>query len=710
MSMTVGELVAYMGLDDADYNRGVDNAGRRFGALGDTVHRVADGIIKVLKVGVATAMAGVTYTIAKGFSRLKSIDDARFKLEGLGHSAETIETVMDNALQSVLGTSFGLQEAVSTAAMALAAGAKPGEDLERQLRLVGDAAAIAGTSMIDMADIFNAVQSSGSLTMLEVRRLAQQGIPILQWLAEEYGVTAAEAKKMVSEGKVDFAAFERAIETHIGGAALKMGESWSGAFENMKWAASRLGAVLLGPVFGQMKTWFVKVTDLLDGLTAKAKPWGEKFGQIVSDAIERIGRALRDIKDGFVAAEGGATTFIGVWERAGAFLSDTLGVFRSVWSTLLQIKDGFLAAMEGVSSFGASSEQLGGLLYGLLDALSPLKNIWPLIIDAAKQFIDFLTGPEGQPLVSAALDLMGQAAEFLKSVFEKAWLIIEAAVQGFIDFLSSDAGQALINTLLNGISIVMDIVRGVFERAWPIIQSAVQIFIDFFNSSTGQALITTLLDGINTVMSALRDLFQAAWPIIEAVVQRFIDWFNSEQGQKVIKTLVDALGTAMEFVQEVWETAWPAIELALEVAKPVILAVLKAIEDAVNAIATAIRIVLWLFKQLDERRHLDSYIPGKEALPKFSPNNPNKTIMHYYDEGGPIPGIGPIPIMAHGGEYVLTRGDTSLMRGLIGALSQRGFGATVGPISIHITGQGREAGEAAADGFLTRLATAGVAI
>jgi tape measure domain-containing protein len=707
VSMTVGELVAYMGLDDADYNRGVDNAGRRFGALGDTVHRVADGIIKVLKVGVATAMAGVTYTIAKGFSRLKSIDDARFKLEGLGHSAETIETVMDNALQSVLGTSFGLQEAVSTAAMALAAGAKPGEDLERQLRLVGDAAAIAGTSMIDMADIFNAVQSSGSLTMLEVRRLAQQGIPILQWLAEEYGVTAAEAKKMVSEGKVDFAAFERAIETHIGGAALKMGESWSGAFENMKWAASRLGAVLLGPVFGQMKTWFAKVTDLLDGLTAKAKPWGEKFGQIVSDAIERIGRALRDIKDGFVAAEGGATMFIGVWERAGAFLSDTLGVFRSVWSTLLQIKDGFLAAIEGVSSFGASSEQLGGLLYGLLDALSPLKNIWPLIIDAAKQFIDFLTGPEGQPLVSAALDLIGQGAELLRTVFEGVWPIIQSVVQGFIDFFNSPAGSALIQTLLSAIGTVLTILQQVFETVWPIIQQVVQTFIDFWNGETGQKLIVALMKGIELALRVLEDVFNAVWPIIESVVQEFIDFFNSPEGQWLIESLVDLLSAAVEHMGKIWEEIWPAMEVALKVVAVMISNNLKVLEGAIWLVVHALQKLKDLYEWFKKSGAFS--LSGGQTGPSGGGGFQARAA------GGLITRPELALIGEAGPELLLplsrpARTQQLLSRaGLVG--SDPALSVTItGPINIHITGQGREAGEAAADGFLTRLATAGVAI
>ena len=45
--------------------------------------------------------------MAKGFSRLKSLDDARGKLTGLGHDAKTVDGIMKDALASVKGTAVG---------------------------------------------------------------------------------------------------------------------------------------------------------------------------------------------------------------------------------------------------------------------------------------------------------------------------------------------------------------------------------------------------------------------------------------------------------------------------------------------------------------------------------------------------------------------------------------------------------------------------
>jgi len=74
--------------------------------------------------GAAVAISGISLT--RGFARLADIEDAEAKLRGLGHAAETVETVMSNALNAVRGTAFGLNEAATVAASTVAAGINPG--------------------------------------------------------------------------------------------------------------------------------------------------------------------------------------------------------------------------------------------------------------------------------------------------------------------------------------------------------------------------------------------------------------------------------------------------------------------------------------------------------------------------------------------------------------------------------------------------------
>lgn len=180
---------------------------------------------KITKPAMIAGGALASITIGKGFGRLVEIDNAKAKLDGLGHSSESVQKIMDNALESVKGTSFGLGEAATTASSAVAAGIKPGKELTRYLSLTGDAAAIAGSSMGEMGSIINKVQTSNKAYNGELQQLSERGIPIYQWIAKEAKVTADEVFEMARDGEVSSEMFLNAIETNIGGAAKKWDKS-----------------------------------------------------------------------------------------------------------------------------------------------------------------------------------------------------------------------------------------------------------------------------------------------------------------------------------------------------------------------------------------------------------------------------------------------------------------------------------------------------
>ena len=118
---------------------------------------------------------------------------------------------MENALAAVKGTAFGLEEAATVAAGMVAAGIKPGQELEGVLKTVGDTAAIAGVSMQDMGSIFGKVAATGKLQGDELMQLSDAGIPALSLLSKHLGKTTEEVRDMVSDGKVSFADFEAAV-------------------------------------------------------------------------------------------------------------------------------------------------------------------------------------------------------------------------------------------------------------------------------------------------------------------------------------------------------------------------------------------------------------------------------------------------------------------------------------------------------------------
>ena len=150
--------------------------------------------------GKVAGLVGLGSIITLGFNRMTGIENAQAKLTGLGYSTEKVQGVMKNALASVKGTAFGLGDAVTTSVQLLAAGIQPGEQLEGVLKTVGNTAALAGSDMGEMGQIFGKVAAKGKLQGDTIDQLAERGVPALQWVAEEMGVTAEQAAK--SQGYV----------------------------------------------------------------------------------------------------------------------------------------------------------------------------------------------------------------------------------------------------------------------------------------------------------------------------------------------------------------------------------------------------------------------------------------------------------------------------------------------------------------------------
>lgn len=259
--------------------------GAMSGALGKVVE-TAKGLAPAL--GAAGAASAV---LTKGWGRLTAIDDAQFKLQGLGHTAQGVSQIMDSSLTAVKGTAYGLGDAASAAASAVASGIEPGEELTGVLTTMADTAAISGASLQDMALIFNSVAARGKLQGDDLLQLLGRGVPVLQLLSEQLGVTSADVSAMVSDGKIDFATFEAAMRDGMGGAAKEMGNSIRGSLANVGAAVGRLGEAILKPVMQHGPQVIAGLTEgidtLTDGVTAAVGVW-EKLPEPIKMTVSAM--------------------------------------------------------------------------------------------------------------------------------------------------------------------------------------------------------------------------------------------------------------------------------------------------------------------------------------------------------------------------------------------------------------------------------------
>lgn len=377
-----------------------------------------------LKAGAATAAAAGVATIGtamvKGFSRLNAIDQAKAKLGALGNSAADVSKIMDNALASVKGTAFGLGDAAGLAGTMVAAGVKPGKELESVLKTVADTAAVAGTDLGEMGAIWGKAAAQGKVDGEVMAQLMDRQIGLLPALAKHYNVTTDAAKKMVSDGKVSFKDFTAVMQDMVGGGAVKMGQTVQGAFQNMGAALGRVGASALDPFFNRAGGGLGNITTLLDNLEPKVKAfsaaladkafneWGPKlqaafqaardsqsFDELLStlkamaQAGIDVGPALRDI--GQALAQASAAIGFGTWQLFVTTLQAATGVLNILNPALKFLGD--LMKNHSVLVTAALAAWLGfktvpGMLSKVTDVMSPLTSRVTSVRDVFKGFGD----------------------------------------------------------------------------------------------------------------------------------------------------------------------------------------------------------------------------------------------------------------------------------------------------------------------------------
>lgn len=335
--------------------------------------------------GLATLLGGTA--LSKGFSRLLDIDTAQAKLKGLGHDAQNVETIMNNATDSVKGTAFGLGEAATTAANAVAAGIEPGEELTKYLTLTGDAAAIAGTDMNEMGSIFNKVQTNNKIQAEEMNQLLDRGVPIIKLLADQLNVAEGDVRDLAAAGEISAEDFLAAVDKGFGGAAKIMGEtSLSAAIDNMWASVGRIGANFLdaggkaGGFFSQMKPLIGELTEWFSSLEDNAADWGVKFGEVFSDTIEW----MRDFIGQLKALDDWQKKLIGWGAAIAVALGPILTVLGSIAIFISKVGFAIAPLITGFGKMSKAVADAGGLMVWLRTGLATL----------AKRF-SFLLGPVG---------------------------------------------------------------------------------------------------------------------------------------------------------------------------------------------------------------------------------------------------------------------------------------------------------------------------
>lgn len=158
------------------------------------------------------ALTGSTKAGADEFQRLQTF------------SARTPFQLKDllKATQTMMGFSLSSEEAFSS------------------LKMIADIAAITGGNMQGISLAFGQTAATGKLMGDNLMQLIDNGVPVIQMLADSMGVAEGEIKKLASESKISFDALVKAFRdaTEQGGkfykGAERQSQTLSGAFSTLR--------------------------------------------------------------------------------------------------------------------------------------------------------------------------------------------------------------------------------------------------------------------------------------------------------------------------------------------------------------------------------------------------------------------------------------------------------------------------------------------
>lgn len=275
-------------------------------ALPGKVKGVMDGVEGAIQLNVAGKMLGAIGAIfQETVGAAQGIETLTLAFEGLTGSSQAAEGVMSSLMAFAEKTPFKMEDLAGAAKQILIAGVAV-EDLEHELSILGNLAAVTGTSVLSISNIYQKIGSTGKVGAETMNELARAGVPIFKALAEVMNVSQNEVAALVTKGAIGFPQIQAALAAVAGEGKL---------FGAMMDKMSRTGAGLVSTL---EDNWFaLKV--------AMGEPLNDVFKPVLRAAISGLsmmGNILKSIAPWMASIFSftvGASLVLGVKMAVGGF-------------------------------------------------------------------------------------------------------------------------------------------------------------------------------------------------------------------------------------------------------------------------------------------------------------------------------------------------------------------------------------------------------
>jgi tape measure domain-containing protein len=281
MQMSTSALARGM---QTDFIRAQRRAEALSGTMGATMWRGA-------AVGAMALGAGLVYSIRKASEMENAVASFTTMLRGNGAAAQQL--VHDLQVMGA-ATPFEFSDLQQATVMLMGFGAVTRETAIPTLNMLGDLAQGSADRLSGISLAYGQIRAAGRASMQDVNQLINNQVPILQALAEQWGVNVGQARAMVSQGRATGEEVERAMRrmTSAGGmfyqgmlrASTTMSGLWSTFMDAIGMTAAGIGEALLP----QAKSLTISATEVASKILAWVQNNKDLIGTILTIAGEVI--------------------------------------------------------------------------------------------------------------------------------------------------------------------------------------------------------------------------------------------------------------------------------------------------------------------------------------------------------------------------------------------------------------------------------------
>ena len=440
---------------------------------------------------------------ATGMGRLSAIEQAKTSLSVLMGDAKEAQSFLDDMLTFAKTTPYAFTDIANSGRNLIAFGMDV-KNVIPTMQAVGDAAAASGKGaegFRQISDAFGAMQVSGTLSMEEMNRLMDAGIPALKILANETGQDVMDLKKVISKGAFEseeaIAALVKGMQKGTKGAAGETAamagimkdskDTWVGSVDSMKSSISSTMAKIMEPAkphiqaaMGWFSTQFSKLPDVIFGLGKVMQPAFNTIGSIfknISGPAQTAKQAIMGVF-GVMQGKGTGDRLEGYGILSQLFPPSTVDMIVGVTDKVKSVFDTVKASIAGVSPY------VQAFILSFISTMKSMAPVFSTIFNGLLSAVQFIAPYIGQAL-GGVFSFLASIGNQVSAFWKENGTQIVQALQNVFSVLQK-VFVFLMPIILTIVQSVWGNIKGVITGALNIIMGIVKIFTGLFTGDFGK--------------------------------------------------------------------------------------------------------------------------------------------------------------------------------------------------------------------------------